>query len=203
MRGHAAYSFRRSINLQSGYLDEGGRSSIRLYVVESRRNKINSFTTSIFLNFPSSGHTALTLLYFDMPLSISQVENEKDYDKICQMDHDAWKKPYNPQLKHFRVNIADRDAAIANTIAKKVKAFRERSSKKFMLKVVDTDTDDIIGYAEWEVNDRPNSLGEKTVATWYPEGSDEREFAERFINGLWGFLGSRVTRPHMGEYCGL
>jgi hypothetical protein len=138
-----------------------------------------------------------------MPMSISQVEHEKDYDKICPMDHDAWKTPYNPQLKHFRVNITDRDAAIAASKAKKIKAFRERNPKRFLLKVFDTDTDDIIGYAEWEVNDRPDPLGTKTVATWYPEGSDEREFAERFINGLWGFLGSRVTRPHMGGYCGL
>jgi hypothetical protein len=135
-----------------------------------------------------------------MPLIISEVDHEKDFDKICFMDHDAWKVPYNPQLKHFRVDIADRDAAIATSIAKKTKSFREHNPKRFMLKVVDTDTDDIIGYAEWELNDKPDPSAQKTIVTWYPEGSDEKEFAERFINGLWGFLGKRVTRPHMGRY---
>lgn len=68
-----------------------------------------------------------------------------------------------------------------------------------MVKVTDTETNQIIGWAKWAINDPEKVEGDGiTHATWYPEGSLEREFAETFINGLWGFLGERVTRKHMG-----
>jgi hypothetical protein len=79
------------------------------------------------------------------------------------------------------------------------KQLRAADPKMFMLKAVDSETNAIVGFAQWYVNDKPDPYGERTVADWYPEGSDEREFAERFINGLWDFIGKRVTRPHMGE----
>jgi hypothetical protein len=44
-----------------------------------------------------------------------------------------------------------------------------------------------------------NGDGEKTNAWWHPEGSEEKEFAELFIDGLFGFLGEKVQRKNMGE----
>lgn len=67
-----------------------------------------------------------------------------------------------------------------------------------MLKAVDSESGAIVGFAQWYVNDKPDPYGERTVATWHPEGSDEKEFAERFINGMWGFIGERVKGAHMG-----
>lgn len=71
-----------------------------------------------------------------------------------------------------------------------------------MIKATDDETQEIVGWATWEVNDpaAKEAGDEKVVASWYPEGSEEREFAEVFINGLWGFIGERVTRKHMGMF---
>lgn len=135
-----------------------------------------------------------------MPLVISEVKGGKDFDKIVPMDYDAWRVPGNPQLKHFRPVFPTREEAIAWEINRKLTTLRDQDPKVFMLKVVDTETDDAVGFAMWYVNDKEDPYGEKTVAKWHPEGSEEREFAERFINGLWGFIGKRVTRPHMGTF---
>ena len=136
-----------------------------------------------------------------MPLIIRQVSSENDFDKITPMDYDAWQFPYNPQLKHFRAQFATREEAIVDKKRKSIKSWKTNNPKRFYLMVVDTDTeaDDVVGCAVWEVNDKPDPYGEKTVATWHPEGSVEKDFAERFINGLWGFIGERVSRPHMGK----
>ena len=133
-----------------------------------------------------------------MPLTVSLVTSPSDFTRIMPMDYDAWQTPYNPQLKHFRPVLATREESIAYTIARETKKLNKHDPNNFMVKVTDTDTGEIIGYAVWEVNDPQKTSGEKTVAHWHPEGSEEREFAEVFINGLWGFLAERVTRKHMG-----
>ena len=133
-----------------------------------------------------------------MPLTTSLVISESDFDSIIPMDHDAWLAPYNPQLKHFRPNFSSRDEAIAWNKDRKIKSLRAKDPKRFHVKCADTETGEIIGYAVWEINDKPEPYGEPTKASWHPEGSEEREFAERFINGLWSFIGKRVSRPHMG-----
>jgi hypothetical protein len=65
------------------------------------------------------------------------------------------------------------------------------------IQVTDDETHEIIGWAIWEVNDPSTAPGDETEAIWYPRGSQEQEFAGIFINGLWGFIGKRVTRKNM------
>ncbi|KAF2438917.1 hypothetical protein P171DRAFT_423388 [Karstenula rhodostoma CBS 690.94] len=132
-----------------------------------------------------------------MPITVSVITDEADFNEISPMVLDAWQQPYNPQLKHFRPNLPTRDEAIAWSKERSIQRLREQDPRNFMLKAVDCDRNVIVGFAQWYVNDKPDPYGERTVATWHPEGSDEREFAERFINGLWDFIGKRVTRPHM------
>ena len=134
-----------------------------------------------------------------MSITISVVTDEADLAQMSPMVWDAWQKPYNPQLKHFRKVVTTRDEAVAFGRERSLKAFRKKDPKMFMLKATDENTNEVIGFAQWYVNDKPDPYGERTVATWHPEGSEEREFAERFINGLWKFVGDRVTRPHMGK----
>jgi hypothetical protein len=134
-----------------------------------------------------------------MTITVSIITNEADFGEISPMVWDAWQQPYNPQLKHFRPKVATRAEAIAYNTERSIQRLRAGDPKMFMLKAVDSDTNVTVGFAQWYVNDKPDPYGERTVATWHPEGSEEREFAERFINGLWGFIGKRVTRPHMGE----
>lgn len=135
-----------------------------------------------------------------MSITVSVVTDEGDFNEITPMAWDAWQSPYNPQLKHFRSVVDTRAEAVAFGNERALKAFRKKGPKMFMLKATDEDTNSIIGFAQWYVNDKPDPYGERIVATWHPEGSDEREFAERFINGLWKYIGDRVTRPHMGEW---
>lgn len=136
-----------------------------------------------------------------MPLIVSQVKDISEFDEIIPMDYDAWQTPYNPQLKHFRPVFKTREESIEYTKARDIKRFQEADPNCFMLKVTDDVTNEVVGWANWVVNDPEKSHGEEgemIVANWHPEGSEEREFAELFINGLWGFLSERVTRKHMG-----
>jgi hypothetical protein len=135
-----------------------------------------------------------------MPLKVSQVTDPSDFYEIMPMEYDAWRIPYNPQLKHFRPDMLNRADSIARAIAKNTKNLQERKPNEFMIKVTDTETNEIIGFAIWELNEVNDQEGGKTQASWYPEGSEEREFAELFIDGLWGFIGERVTRKHMGMF---
>ncbi|KAJ4358786.1 uncharacterized protein N0V89_003370 [Didymosphaeria variabile] len=132
-----------------------------------------------------------------MPITVSIIADKADLVEISPMVLDAWQQPYNPQLKHFRPTFPTHAEAIAYGTERSVKRLQENDPKLFMLKAVDSDSNEIVGFAQWYVNDKPDPYGERTVATWHPEGSDEREFAERFINGLWDFIGKRVTGPHM------
>ena len=132
-----------------------------------------------------------------MPISILPI-SPPDIPLLAPLIHDAWQSPYNPQLKHFRPTFPTRAEAIVYGEHRLVQTFQKQDPKLFMLKAVDTETDTILGFAQWYVNDKEDPYGERTVATWYEEGSEEREFAERFINGLWGFIGGRVKGKHMG-----
>jgi hypothetical protein len=137
-------------------------------------------------------------LPFKMPLKVSQVTDTSDFDAILPMEYDAWRTPYNPQLKHFRPDYLNRTESIAYTKATYIKKMEKKDPNQFMIKVTDTDTNDIVGFASWALNNM-NAQGEdKTVASYYPDGSEEKEFAECFIDGLWGFIAERVTRRHMG-----
>lgn len=157
----------------------------------------------IYIYFANVVFHSISYLSTIMALSIDVVTDPSDFDKIAPMDYIAWQTPYNPQLKHFRPNIPDPEAAIAAQKERSRKAFASHDpSKKWWVKATDTATSEIIGIAIWETNEpkldaNGEAILEKTVARWHPERSEEREFAERFIDGLWGFLAKRVTRPHM------
>jgi hypothetical protein len=133
-----------------------------------------------------------------MPLTVSQVTDPSDFDVILPMEYDAWRTPYNPQLKHFRPDYLTRSESIAYTKARYVRKLEKNDPNQFIIKVTDTDSEDIIGFAIWAVNAMSTPEGDKTVASYYPEGSEEKEFAECFIDGLWGFIAERITRKHMG-----
>ena len=113
------------------------------------------------------------------------------------MDHDAWQTPYNPQRKHFRPLFPTREESIAYAQARDTKRFLERDSDVFMIKATDSQTQEIIGWATWVVHGAKEGEG-KVEASYYPEGSEEREFAEIFLNGLRRFIADRVPRKHLG-----
>jgi hypothetical protein len=133
-----------------------------------------------------------------MALIVSQVTDPSDFERIMPMDYDAWRTPYNPQLKHFRPDYLTRPEAIAYIIAKNTKRLQDNNPNYFMIKVTDTNTQEIVGFAIWKLNEMTVEADEQTVASYYPEGSEEKEFAECFVDGLWGFIAERITRRHMG-----
>ncbi|KAJ4377397.1 hypothetical protein N0V83_000222 [Neocucurbitaria cava] len=77
------------------------------------------------------------------------------------MDHDAWLSPYNPQLKHFRPVLPTREEAIAYTTQRDTARFLENDPNNFMIKVTDDETEEVVGYAVWEVNDPQGKEGKK------------------------------------------
>jgi hypothetical protein len=133
-----------------------------------------------------------------MPLKVSQVADPSDFDVILPMEYDAWRKPYNPQLKHFRPDYLTRSESIAYTQARYIKKLEKNDPNQYIIKITDTDSGDIIGFAIWALNEMNTQGEDKTIASYYPEGSEEKEFAECFIDGLWGFIAERITRRHMG-----
>jgi hypothetical protein len=135
-----------------------------------------------------------------MPLIVSQITDPSDLIEVGPMDYDSWRVPYNPQLKHSRPDMLNRTDSIARSIARNTKQLQEHKPNEFMIKVTDTETNEIIGFANWEFNEMNDQGDGKTEASWYPEGSEEREFAELFIDGLEGFMSERVPRKRMGIY---
>jgi hypothetical protein len=134
-----------------------------------------------------------------MALIVSQVTDPSDFERIMPLDYDAWRTPYNPQLKHFRPDHLSRSEAIAYITAKYTKKLQDNNDPNcFMIKVTDANTQEIIGFAIWKLNEMTAEVDEKTVASYYPEGSEEREFAECFVDGLWGFIAERIKQRHMG-----
>ena len=132
-----------------------------------------------------------------MTFSVSAVKNENEFDELCPMAYDAWKEPYNPQLKHFQPTIENRDEAIAEMKSRYVGRMRERPDSKWWVKVVDLTTNTPVGLACWSVEEATDT-NNTTVASWHPEGSVERRFAERFINGLHAFLNARLRGSYLG-----
>lgn len=135
-----------------------------------------------------------------MPLTTALL-TPTDAPQLAPLDYDSWLTPYNPQLKHFRPSFSSRDDAIAWFIASRTPLYEAQARgdpdpKTFFVKCYEPATGEIAGYAVWHVND--GEEGGKTVASWHPEGSEEREFAERFVDGLWGFIGERVRGARMG-----
>lgn len=61
---------------------------------------------------------------------------------------------------------------------------------------MDSDTGEGVGLAYWGLENGEGD-GEMVKATWYPENSIERKFAEKFINGLHRFINARVPRRHL------
>jgi hypothetical protein len=77
-----------------------------------------------------------------MPLQLELVTDPKDFDKIMQMEYEAWQTPYNPQLKQFRPNLPTRAESISHTIAKNTKKLLENDPDHFFINVIDTDIGD-------------------------------------------------------------
>ncbi|KAF2642894.1 hypothetical protein P280DRAFT_467030 [Massarina eburnea CBS 473.64] len=133
-----------------------------------------------------------------MPLETAIVTSPSELPEIGALDYVGWQTPYNPQLKHFRPSFSSREEAIKWYIIDRTTLLQEGNPKITFIKAIDTEIGMILGYALWEYNDLASEGSTGAIqALWHPEGSDEREFAERFVNGLWGFIGKRVTRPHM------
>jgi hypothetical protein len=140
-----------------------------------------------------------------MPFTLSLVTNPSDFHTLCPMAHDAWQTPYNPQLKHFVRPLPTRAEAIEDMIARYQQRLAEHPHDRWWIKVVDSETGEPVGLAYWSLEkgrrvggDGQEEEEEKTTAFWYPEGSVERRFAERFIDGLHRFIAERVPRPHLG-----
>ncbi|KAF2203383.1 hypothetical protein GQ43DRAFT_367005 [Delitschia confertaspora ATCC 74209] len=78
-----------------------------------------------------------------------------------------------------------------------IRRWNANDDERWWLKVVEPDSGKVVGAACWAVERPKPDRPYKAEAVWYPEGSVERAFAERFINGLYGFIQKRVTRPHL------
>jgi hypothetical protein len=136
-----------------------------------------------------------------MPFEVSRVIEVSELDELMEMDYEAWQTPYIPQLKHFRPSFPARAESIAFAKARKTKKLLENDPNCFFIKIKDTETQEVVGAATWIFNEASDDTDndEKAKAEWYPEGSEEREFAECFIDGLSAFLAPRLTRAHMGR----
>jgi hypothetical protein len=136
-----------------------------------------------------------------MPFEVSQVTDVSELDELMEMDYEAWQTPYIPQLKHFRPSFPTRAESIAYAKARKAKKLLSSDPNCFFIKVKDAETKEVVGAATWILNSASDGADddEKARVEWYPEGSEQREFAECFIDGLSAFLGPRLTRAYMGR----
>ncbi|CAI6336896.1 unnamed protein product [Periconia digitata] len=134
-----------------------------------------------------------------MPLTTSTDITIADLPHLASLDYESWQTPPNPQLKHFRPPFPSRGAAETWYITSRTARVESPDPNTDFVKCYDEETGEIVGCAVWFVNHglQEGKEKKKVEATWHAEGSEEREFAERFVNGLWGFIDERVPGPRM------
>ena len=119
----------------------------------------------------------------------------------------------NPLSKHFNPIHTTLAAAIEASKARHVKMWRENKSCRWV-EAVDDASGEVVGGACWMFNllkeetkelekkrDEGGGSGEGVDANWHVEGSEEKRFAERLIEGMRGFVGGKVGGvPHLGSF---
>lgn len=140
-----------------------------------------------------------------MILIVEQVRNAAEFDAIWPMHFQAFQNPYNSFSKFFNPVHTTIDAAIEISKARHV-AMWEGNAASHWIKVMDKETQHVIGAALWELNQSGYTVGDgerfKTSfkATQHVEGSEERLFAEKLIGGLRSAVMETIKGPHMGEH---
>lgn len=135
-----------------------------------------------------------------MPLSLEEVNDERDFDEITPMLYAAFGEPYNSLRRWFIPVRTTVENAIEASKGRQIKSWTQHPGIHW-LKVTDSDTGKIIGAAEWEIRDKidsPSEVQQPINAYWHIEGSEEKEFAGRLLTSLKGFMKERMTRPHVG-----
>jgi hypothetical protein len=131
-------------------------------------------------------------------LKLEEVTSEKDFDQIWPVLFDAFEKPYNSFFQFFNPIHGMREEAIQVSKGRHIQTWKNDPDCHW-LKVTDTNTNEIIGAACWEVHEKtPEPSSASPNASWHIEGSEEKAFAEKLLGGLKGFIGERMMRPHLG-----
>ncbi|KAI0388589.1 hypothetical protein F5Y17DRAFT_195013 [Xylariaceae sp. FL0594] len=136
-----------------------------------------------------------------MPLQLETVTEERDFDEILPMLHEAFEQPHNALHPWFMPIHTTVEGALADTKERTIKRWNQGANTCW-LKVTDTDSGRIVGAAEWATRNQDQVASyrdpQKPIdAYWHIEGSEERVFAGRLLTLLSRFVKDRMARPHL------
>jgi GNAT superfamily N-acetyltransferase len=140
-----------------------------------------------------------------MPFRLNEVRSAAEFNSIWPVHFQAFRDPYNSFSKFFNPVHTTFDAAIQASKTRHV-AIWEGDPASHWIKVTETDTGQVVGAAQWDINDTGYAEGDGAKfkaafeAHQHTEGTDEKLFAEKLIGGLRSAIMDRVRVPHMGKY---
>lgn len=138
-----------------------------------------------------------------MPFQLSEVTSTHDFDALGPLNYLDLSTPYNAFSKFINPIHTTLDAAIETTKARHI-AMWKSSAAFHWVKVTETNTNQVVGAAFWEVNEKGYAEGDgakfrnEYKATQHREESEEKLWTERLIGGLRCAVMQRIRRPHVG-----
>ena len=136
-----------------------------------------------------------------MGLLLQPVTSDDDFKELIECEWTAYETPYNGFKEIYCPTLGTGPNARQDSM----KECRERQladhkedSTSHWYKVVDSDSGQIIGGAQWNIyheNPYLNGVGH-TEATWWPEG-EGRKFASMGMDQWFGPRGKRMNKPHI------
>jgi len=137
-----------------------------------------------------------------MPFELLEVTSDSEFKPLIEAEWDSYEHPYTRILNTFfpiKGNTPEAHAErIADSRNRQLEEHR-KSPASHWFKVIDTETQEIVGGAQWfvfEENPYATSEGEDHEITWWPVGED-REFVTALMAQ---FVQARMTymqKPHM------
>lgn len=134
-------------------------------------------------------------------LQLSEIISDSDFDELIPLLWHSYSQPRIALLPLLFPSEDDSPEAREKAVQMSKQVFlkmRHADPSSHWLKILDTDTGEIIGGCRWHVHESDpyeKSRGKPFVALTYPEGT-ERDFASLVLGQVLNPRAERYTRPH-------
>ncbi|KAI9837269.1 MAG: hypothetical protein M1819_000343 [Sarea resinae] len=135
-----------------------------------------------------------------MPFALHEVTDDADFDSIVRAEWAAYEDPFEPFL---RIIGGPYDSSSPTARAEALEESKERQKMwahedptSHWLKVVNTDTGEIIGAALWNIlEDDSEPMPGLYEAYYWPEGTEGRNYASHVLSRLSTLQAARMKGP--------
>lgn len=139
-----------------------------------------------------------------MALKCLPFESDADFNAMAPAIWEAFETPFTPYL---RITVylkgdspEDRTESIEASAAGAL-AIHEANPNSHWIKVIDSDTNQLVGASKWVFHQLSPYTGpqELPVATWWPEG-EGRTYASNYVQQVEALKSRLYNRPHVCKF---